>query len=218
MLCVIVGYQNYDVVAGYNVFTPIFENTDTENSKLDIVNLKLVGATDGDTLQILNEKGKFIATYYWFNAFENYPEGWCSDSLGFEPITSHQIEKGEGFYLYLKKNAKLQTSGSVKQGEFVKPLYAGYNMVGNATPYTVDLQNFKFVNATDGDTLQILNKKGKFIATYYWFNAFEDYPEGWCYDSLGFEVVPEGAKSLFPGEGVYIHVKKDCSYKINPKE
>ncbi len=213
------GNQQYDVVAGYNVFTPIFENTTSTAegvNKLDLQNLKLIGAADGETLQVVSTGGKFIETYYWFNAFGDYPEGWCRDQEGFEMAEGEYLEKGEAFYLNLKGDAKLQTSGTVKLGTFERPLYAGYNMVGNATPYTIDLQNVKLVSATDGDTLQVLNAAGKFVGTYYWFNAFGDYPEGWCHDQEGFEMVEVGTLPFGSGNGAYINVRSNCSYKINP--
>ncbi len=215
----IVGYQNYTVVKGYNVFTPIFQNTDTANAKLSIQNLKLIGADDGQLLYVLNSKGNFESIYYWFNEFVDgdttYSEGWFSDNMG-NNLATRDIEMGEAFYINAKGDATLQTSGGVKLGEFNKTLSAGYNMIGNATPYSIDIQKLKLIGAQDGDLLYIVNSKGNFESIYYWFNEFVDgdttYSEGWFSDNMGNNLA---TRQIDPGAGVYLNVRgSSISYKI----
>ena len=201
----IVGYVTQPI-SGYKMATPCFKNLGTENYPID--NFTVQGATDGKTsIQVLNEEGGVKGTYYWYNAYApdpvTYPAGWfLVDGLTPADI---ELKPGEAVFFYTEESGvTIQSCGQVP-GEITNDV-AGYAMLGNGSPVTIDIDKVEVKGATDGKTsIQVLNEEGGVKGTYYWYNAYAPdpvtYPAGWfLVDGL----TPAGIE-LNPGEAVFFY-------------
>ncbi len=204
------------------MFTPIFENTDSTNSKLDIQNLQLVEPTGEEYLYVINSEGAMGETYRWRNVAKRYPvAGWYKGTT----LVVRSLELGEAFYIYAVEGedgsvTQLQSAGSVKQEALTKKLFAGYNLVGNATPYTIDIQDIVIdiqdiviENPTGQEYLYIINSEGGFDETYRWRNVAERYPVAGWYKGTKLVV-----REFLPGDGMYVYTNQDTSYEIKASE
>ncbi len=232
-----VGYQQYDLVSGYNLFTPVFESITVNGAgdyRLNLQDLQLKGenlvgegvSKLGEFIQILNANGTLGGRYYWWNADPsdpiNYPASWCDSSDAM--IEDVYVKRGEGFYIYIQNGGcQLQSAGAVNDGNLTKTLEAGYNVVGNGTPYEIDLQKIQLKGenlvgegvSKLGEFIQILNADGTLGTRYYWWNADPsdpiNYPASWCDSS---DTMVEGI-TVKPGQAYYIYVQgSGCSYEI----
>ena len=195
--CSIVGYLTMPI-SGYKMATPCFKNLGTENYPID--NFTVQGATDALTsIQVLNELGGVKGTYYWYNAFGDYPAGWFLMG-GLDPANV-ELKPGEAVFFYTDESGvTIQSCGQVP-GEITNDV-AGYKMLGNGSPVTIDIDKVEVKGATDALTsIQVLNELGGVKGTYYWYNAFGDYPAGWF---LMGGLDPAGI-SLEPGDAVLFY-------------
>ena len=206
----IVGYQTKETVAGFNFVIPTF--TPVAGGKVNIQDIKIQNATDwGDNIQILDEGGATVATYYYASAAESGQEkdGWLNDSFELANIT---IEPGQSILIDTAATAVLTFSGSVSTADTVFTTVPGFNFVGNNTPATVNIQDITITNATDwGDNIQILDEGGATVATYYYASAAESGLEkdGWLNDS--FELADITIK---PGQGILIDTADTATVTI----
>lgn len=103
----ICGYQTYNLVKGYNFFSPTFEGV---GKTLNIQDMKLLGNITGsgsDFICLLDNEGMTIGSYQWWTAADiDDPEAskvdcWFDD-IAWAPwdVT---IKAGEGLYLCAAK-------------------------------------------------------------------------------------------------------------------
>ena len=101
----IVGYQTYDLVQGYNLYSPTFVKVGGEKN-LDIQSMKLVGdsVTGGGANFIcpLDENGMSGDLICWWTPDDGTgeEEGCWFDGDNWEKITGVTIKAGEGLYVY----------------------------------------------------------------------------------------------------------------------
>ncbi len=86
-------------------------------------------------------------------------------------------------------------------------------MIGNSTPYAVNIQRFVLVGADDEAAyIQVVGSDGKFGDQYAWFNTGDGIEAGWYNKNNDFEYVN---KEYIPGEAFYIYVQSNVSYTIS---
>ena len=92
-----VGYLAKESVAGFNFYAPMFEPINAADG-INIQNIKLGdGATSwSDNIQVLDEGGSTIATYYYATADESGfdEDGWVNEDV--TALADVQIEAGLG--------------------------------------------------------------------------------------------------------------------------
>ncbi len=198
----IVGYQQKETVTGFNFVIPSFANVG--GGSINIQDIKIANATDwGDSIQVLDEGGATIATYFYASAEQSGYEadGWLSeDASGLADVT---FAPGQSILIDTADTATLTFAGKVSTEDTVVETVAGFNFVGNNTPVALDIQDITITNATDwGDSIQILDEGGATIATYFYASAEQSGYEadGWLSeDASGLAEV-----TLEPGQGILI--------------
>ena len=194
------GYQTKDTVTGFNFVIPTFANVG--GGSVNIQDIKIANATDwGDNIQVLDEGGATIATYYYASAEQSGAEadGWLDDTLALADLT---FASGQSVLIDTVDSAVLTFAGQVSTEDTVVETVPGFNFVGNNTPVALNIQDIKITNATDwGDNIQVLDEGGATIATYYYASAEQSGAEadGWLDDTLALADV-----TLEPGQGILI--------------
>ena len=196
----VVGYQNKETVTGFNFVIPSFAAVG--GGTVNIQDIKITGATDwSDSIQILDEGGSTIATYFYATAEQSGAEadGWLDDSLALADVT---LEPGQSILIDTADSATLTFAGQVATSDTVVETVAGFNFIGNNTPSPLNIQDITIVGATDwSDSIQILDEGGSTIATYFYATAEQSGAEadGWLDDSLALADV-----TLEPGQGILV--------------
>ena len=196
-----VGYVETPV-QGFKMITPSFKNISSETYPID--NFIVKGATDGKaTIQILDDKGQVVGSYYWYNEFEGLPAGWF-DVTGLESAAV-ELKPGEAVFFYTDEEGVSLLSAGEVPGEIVHDV-EGFAMLGNGSPVKINVDSMSIGNATDGKTtIQVLDEKGLVSGSYYWYNEFQDgaevYPAGW-FDVTGLE---SAGLELNPGDSVLFY-------------
>ena len=93
----VVGYQQKDTVTGFNFVIPSFKAVN--GGSVHIQDIKIANATDwGDNIQVLDEGGATIATYYYASAEQSgaAADGWLDDTLALADVT---LEPGQGILI-----------------------------------------------------------------------------------------------------------------------
>ena len=179
--------------AGFNIYTPTFEKVSGSDARLDLQDLKLINSEGWgtETIWVLNDDGTQVTgeTFTWqcsdMSGLEE--DGWINDS---GELADVKITEGDGFYISCDADGvDLQVAGGVKLGKFIHTMHAGFNLVGNFCPATINIQGLKLVN-TDGwgtETIWELNDDGTQVTgtTYTWQNADMSGldVDGWVNDS-----------------------------------
>ena len=94
----IVGYQQKDTVSGFNFVIPTFKAIN--GGAIHIQDIKIANATDwSDSIQVLDEGGATIATYFYASAAESGYEadGWLSEDGG--SLAVIDLEPGQGILI-----------------------------------------------------------------------------------------------------------------------
>ena len=196
----VVGYQQKDTVTGFNFVIPSFKAVN--GGSVHIQDIKIANATDwGDNIQVLDEGGATIATYYYASAEQSgaAADGWLDDTLALADVT---FAPGQSVLIDTVDSAVLTFAGQVSTEDTVVETVPGFNFVGNNTPVAVNIQDIKIANATDwGDNIQVLDEGGATIATYYYASAEQSgaAADGWLDDTLALADV-----TLEPGQGILI--------------
>ena len=196
----VVGYQTKETVSGFNFVIPSF--VPVSGGKVNIQNIKISNATDwSDNIQILDEGGATIETYFYASAEQSGKEkdGWLNDSGELADVT---LEPGQSILLDTADVAVITFSGEVSTVDTVVETVPGFNFVGNNTPVDINIQDFTIANATDwSDSIQILDEGGSTIETYFYASAEQSGKEkdGWLNDSGEL-----AGKNLLPGTGVLL--------------
>ena len=152
----VVGYQTTSI-SGYKMATPTFKNVSTEEYPID--NFTVQGATDAQTkIQVLDADGQVSGTYYWYNAYNEYPAGWF-DFAGLVPAEI-SLKPGDAVFFYTAETGvTIQSAGEV-MGDVTRDV-AGYSMLGNCSPVTISIDSLTVQGATDAQTkIQVLNSEG----------------------------------------------------------
>ena len=138
----VVGYYTYDLEAGYNFVTPVFENVG--GGEMSIQDVKILGSEGWSTEYIygLDSDGLLTDQNYSWQCGDNTGLdhfAWIDEMTGEE--ADYTFTPGTGFYLYAdSEGLKLQTCGQVTVGGYSRELDMGYNFTGNFSPVDLDLQ------------------------------------------------------------------------------
>ncbi len=213
------------------MFCPIFESTSGDTQTIDIQNIKLFGVKgEGvDTIQMLDENGAVEKVYYYLTADGagiTTPEGWyTSTDINWDDsdlaLRANDVtfNRNQGLYIYITattSDVTLQTSGGVKLEPESKNLNIGFNMLGNSTPYEINIQDIELsgVKGEGVDTIQMLNENGAVEKVYYYLTADGagiTTPEGWYtstdinWDDSDLTLRANGVK-FAPGQGLYLYI------------
>ncbi|MBR1608249.1 MAG: hypothetical protein IJ678_01370, partial [Kiritimatiellae bacterium] len=163
-------------------------------------------ATGGDNIQILDDGGATLATYYWNPAdwFGGEKSGWVDDETG--DLAAVTLQNGLGILIDSADETTVTVSGEVSETDAVIESVAGFNFLGNSSPKAINIQDIQIAvaddEATGGDNIQILDDGGATLATYYWNPAdwFGGEKSGWVDDETGDLADVE----LAPGQGILL--------------
>ena len=177
---------------------------DVGGGAISIQDIKIANATDwGDNIQILDEGGATVASYYYASAAESGydADGWLAEDMG--SLADVTLQPGQSILIDTVDAATLTFAGKVSTEDTVVETVTGFNFVGNSTPVPLNIQDIKIANATDwGDNIQILDEGGATIASYYYASAAESGYEsdGWLAEDMG----SLADITLEPGQGILI--------------
>ena len=118
-----------------------------------------------DNIQIWDEGGALVDNYYYVGG------AWSADwATAAEGVT---IPAGSSVVIEAAANTKVIFSGAVAQEDTKVKAVAGFNMVGNASPIDIDIQDIKLgEGATEyGDNIQIWDNGGALVANYYYIGG-----------------------------------------------
>ena len=211
----IVGYQKVTLQPGFNFVAPQFTAVgggaiDLQSIKLDVAD---EDATGGDSIQILDDGGSTVETYFWFPkdwtaSGEN--SGWVDGSTG-DPVDM-TLDSGLSVLLDSASDATVTIAGEVSPNAAEVVTVAGFNFVGNASPVVIDIQDIQIdvddADATGGDSIQILDDGGSTIETFFWFPAewtASGTKSGWVDGSTG----DLAEVDLAPGQGFLLDIATD---------
>ena len=173
----IVGYQNKATASGFNFVTPTFDSVGGDGF-IALQNIKIAGEniTDaGDNIQILDDGGATVATYYYMTAETSGLEadGWVDGDAW--ALADVKIPYGASILLDTSNaDVDLTFAGQVAEEDTEIESVAGFNFTGNNTPVEIGIQDILIQgeNVTDaGDNIQILDEGGATVATYYYMTA-----------------------------------------------
>ena len=89
------GYQTKETVTGFNFVIPTF--TAINGSGINIQDIKIADATDwSDSIQVLDEGGSTIATYFYATAAQSglASDGWLSEDAS--SLANINLDPGQG--------------------------------------------------------------------------------------------------------------------------
>lgn len=173
----VVGYQTKETVSGFNFFTPTFKQVGTVGKTFNINDVVLDPSTAtswGDNIQILDEGGSTVSTYYWVGAGELVETACWTEDFG--TAVDIDFTSGMSFIIDTQVPVKVTVAGEVLKGNITATTVAGFNFIGNSSPSPLDIQSITLSgdNTTSwGDNIQILDEGGSTISTYYWVAAGE---------------------------------------------
>lgn len=187
----VVGYQTKDTVEGFNFMAPTFQPVG--GGEVHIQDIKLDKSTAeswADNIQVLDEGGATVATYYYATADESGygVDGWLSEDGG--SIADITIPEGSSVIVETSNKSSVTFAGQVGATATVVTSVAGFNFVGNTSPVAIDIQTIVIdpAMATSwADNIQILDEGGATVATYYYAIADESGygADGWLSEDGG---------------------------------
>ena len=209
----IVGYQKVTLQPGFNFVAPQFTAVgggaiDLQSIKLDVAD---EDASGNDNIQILDEGGATLATYFWYPAdwFGGEHSGWIDGDTG--ELVEESLANGLSVLVDSADTATVTIAGEVSPDNTTVVSVAGFNFVGNSTPVEIDIQDIQIdvadEDASGNDNIQILDEGGATLATYFWYPAdwFGGERSGWIDGDTG-----ELAEvSLAPGQGVLLDASEN---------
>jgi len=217
----VVGYQKTDMVNpyGYNFIAPTFKDVTANTATYDLQSIKLVGAYVGDGasdyIEVWNENGAMTdVQYFYVTEAQGYDhDGWVTEMLGDTYVEDVTLDLGKGFYLYIGSgdDVQVQYAGEVLKGTLTTfELPYGYNIVGNATPVPVNLQQIQLLGSQVGDGasdyIEVWNENGAMTdVQYFYVTEGQGYDhDGWVTEMLG-DTYATGV-IYAPGEAFFLYV------------
>lgn len=205
MRSLVVGYSTGDLRDGFTAAGAQFVTV--SETGINLQDIKVVGykGENADTvnIQILDRMGKTVTTYYWADLPEDDIYGWLDD---LEEIPEDVVfQPGTGLWIFSSDDSLgVQTAGQVPTKDTTINLRNGFTMVANPTPVAINLQDI-VVSGYEGENadtvnIQILDRMGKTITTYYWADLPDDDIYGWLDDM---EEIPEDV-TFDPGAALWI--------------
>ena len=218
----VVGYMDTTPVnsSGYNFIIPTFVDVGAEEATYDLNNIKIVGGDGSGMTEIIYGYDKDACLsgvdFYWNTAADTImgpaEDCWVTDVMGDTKAENVKLPAGTGLYLSLgTAGATIQYAGQVSDKEIiVQELVAGYNMIGNATPVEIDLNDIKIVDGYGDGTTEIIvgyDADACLSGVDYFWNTATDTIMGpdedcWVTEMMG-DTKAENVK-LQPGEGIYL--------------
>ena len=207
----VVGYLTKESVAGFNFYAPMFEPIDAAEG-IDIQKIKLGDGAESwaDNIQILDEGGSTIATYYYATADESGfdEDGWVNEDV--TALADVTLAPGQSVIVETANDdVEITYSGQVATADTPVTSVAGFNFVGNVSPASIDIQQIKLGEGASSwaDNIQILDEGGSTIATYYYATAdesgFEE--DGWVNEDVtALAIVP-----IELGLGIIVETESD---------
>ena len=204
------GYQKVQLQPGFNFVAPQFvavggDSIDLQSVRLDVADEEATGA---DSIQILDEGGSTIETYFWNPAdwtASGEKSGWVDGETG--DLVELNLANGYGILVDSVDDATVTISGEVPVSTVEITAVQGFNWVGNSSPVAIDIQDIQInvadEEATGGDSIQILDEGGSTIETYFWNPAdwtASGEKSGWVDGETGDLAEVE----LAPGQGVLL--------------
>ena len=222
----VVGYAQTDLRTGFTAagsqFVAVGESFDLND--LSGAGYDPADGTDGDvSVQTLDASGNAIDMYFWVDVTDgdDVVHGWF-DGDG-NPVERGDVTLQVGDGLWVESSSddfKLQSAGKVATADSQMSLRAGFKMVANGTPVSVDLTDiwvsgYDPEEGTDGDvSVQTLDASGNAVDMYFWVDVTDgdDVVYGW-FDGDGNEI-SEGDVSVAPGAGLWAE-SSASTFKIN---
>ncbi len=203
-----VGYQTTTSVAGFNFVTPTFDAVDgSGNVSLQDIKISGENVTDSvDNLQILDEGGATVSTYYYMTAATSglSADGWVDFDAW--ALADGTVPYGASVLLSsANANVDITFAGQVASEDSAITTVAGFNFTGNNSPVEINIQDIVISgeNVTDSvDNIQILDEGGATTATYYYMTAATSgfAADGW----VDFDAWALADITLQPGQGVLV--------------
>ncbi|MGN0855604.1 MAG: hypothetical protein ACI4R9_08805 [Kiritimatiellia bacterium] len=197
----IVGYAQKVTVPGFNFVIPTFDAV--AGGAVNIQDIKISNATDwADSIQILDEGGSTIATYFYASAVQSgfAADGWLAED--FSDLADVSFAKGQSILIDTVDACVITFAGKVSSADTVIETVAGFNFIGNNTPADLNIQDITIVGGTDwADSIQVLDEGGSTIATYFYASAEQSgfAADGWLaedFSDLADIVIAPGAGIL----------------------
>ena len=217
---------------GYNFIIPTFTDVSAASATYNLENVKVVnGDGSGMTEAIIGYNENAVLTgdeYYWNTAEDTFAgpaeDCWVNGMMGEEKVTNVNLPLGTGLYLYLgTEGASVRYAGQVCQDTVTTDLALGYNMVGNATPLTLDLNEIKLSAEADGSgmTEAIIGYNENAVLTgdeYYWNTADATFAgpaeDCWVNGMMGDEKVT--GVTVKPGQGFFLYIGTEGAKMVLP--
>ena len=208
----IVGYQNYPLEQGYNLYSPVFETVSGDAMSLQELKLQGDAVTGGgaNNICILDSDGVAQSIIGWWTPDDGTgeDEGCWFDGDNWA-IIEETIVEGQGFYIYaVDAGLTAQSAGAVKLTNYSKTLEVGYNLVGNCTPVDLDIQEIKIVGDTvtggGANNICVLDTDGVAQGLIGWWTPDDGTgEEGGCwFDGDNWAIIED---TVAAGEGLYIY-------------
>ena len=201
-----VGYQQLDLVAGFNLVAPQFVEIGSDSIGIQSLHLDLADedVSGVESLQLLASDGTQEVVYFWFPAdwFGGEKSGWFDGETGL--LADVDISRGVSCFVESGQDAKLTVSGEVRFDPLKIVSVEGFNFVGNATTVPIRLLDVSIDlpddDVTGVENVQLLNADGVAEESYFWYPAdwFGGESSGWFDGNTGdlTDIV------LAPGQGI----------------
>jgi hypothetical protein len=211
----IVGFQDYPLVQGYNLYSPVFEAVGETMSLQDLkIKGESVTGSGANLICLLDSDGVAQGTIGWWMPSDGTGEengcwfdgdNWC--------LVEETVAPGQGFYLYAEDaGLSIQSSGSVRLTNYSKELTKGYNLVGNTSPADLDIQSIKIVGeavtGSGANLICLLDSDGVAQGTIgWWMPADGTGEEGGCwFDGDNWCLVED---TVAAGQGLYVYAEDE---------
>lgn len=203
-----VGYQQLDLVAGFNLVAPQFTEIGSDSIGIQSMRLNVADedATGGDCVNILDENGNPIESFYWFPAewIGTDMSGWLDAETGL--LSETGLENGVSVNVHSEQETSLMVHGEVQMADVGRSVTFGYNMIGNPYPVSIGIQSIQLCvpdeDVSGGDCLNVLDENGNPVASYYWFPGewIGSETSGW----LDAETGELSNVEILPGQGLLL--------------
>ena len=203
----VVGYTATPSVAGFNFYAPTFKKIASDSTaNIQDIALGEGGTSWTDNIQVLDEGGSTLATYYYVTKDDGFASnGWTEDGGSLADIP---LAKGQSVIVETAADGvMINFSGEVDVTKTEVESVAGFNFVGNNTPSSMNIQKITLGEGGTSwsDNIQILDEGGSTIATYYYVTKDDGFASnGWTEDGGSLADV-----TLNPGQGIIVETASE---------